>query len=235
MDYNKQIEKPNEAHNAEEDLLSDMYLSNVKKRLRALNQPTENDRKRWVWELIQNAKDSISKDPNRSSVDIEIEIKDNIVKFIHNGAPFTYKARLGLLYKYSKDKGGAESTGRFGTGFLTTHCLSKIVTIEGDVKDKNSVRGFSVTMYRNGQSDDELLAGIKKMKDSEKWYQNAFGKTTFTYVIQTENPGRDSLVKGTNNFYANIAQTLPTSTSIRRIPYTLVLTVTCSLRTKKHL
>jgi hypothetical protein len=208
MDYNKQIEKPNEAHNAEEDLLSDMYLSNVKKRLRALNQPTENDRKRWVWELIQNAKDSISKDPNRSSVDIEIEIKDNIVKFIHNGAPFTYKARLGLLYKYSKDKGGAESTGRFGTGFLTTHCLSKIVTIEGDVKDKNSVRGFSVTMYRNGQSDDELLAGIKKMKDSEKWYQNAFGKTTFTYVIQTENPGRDSLVKGTNNFYANIAQTL---------------------------
>lgn len=65
MDYNKQIEKPNEAHNAEEDLLSDMYLSNVKKRLRALNQPTENDRKRWVWELIQNAKDSISKDPQQ--------------------------------------------------------------------------------------------------------------------------------------------------------------------------
>lgn len=208
MDNNKQTEKPNEAYNAEEDLLSDMYLSNVKKRLRALNQPSENDRKRWVWELIQNAKDSISKDPNRSSVDIEIEIKDNIVKFIHNGAPFTYKARLGLLYKYSKDKGGAESTGRFGTGFLTTHCLSKVVTIEGDVMNKNSICGFSVTMYRNGQTDGELLAGIKKMKNSEKWYQNAFGKTTFTYIIQTENPGRDSLVKGKDNFYANIAQTL---------------------------
>lgn len=208
MDYNKQIEKPNEARDAEDFLLNDMYLSNVKKRLRALNQPTENDRKRWVWELIQNAKDSISKDPNRSSVDVEIEIKDNIVKFIHNGAPFTYKARLGLLYKYSKDKGGAGSTGRFGTGFLTTHCLSKIVTIEGDVMDKNSARGFSVTMYRNGQSDEELLSGIKKMKDSEKWYQDAFGRTTFTYVIQTENPGRDSLVKGLKNFYANIAQTL---------------------------
>ena len=208
MDYNKQIEKPNEARDAEDFLLNDMYLSNVKKRLRALNQPTENDRKRWVWELIQNAKDSISKDPNRSSVDVEIEIKDNIVKFIHNGAPFTYKARLGLLYKYSKDKGGAGSTGRFGTGFLTTHCLSKIVTIEGDVMDKNSARGFSVTMYRNGQSDEELLSGIKKMKDSEKWYQDTFGRTTFTYVIQTENPGRDSLVKGLKNFYANIAQTL---------------------------
>ncbi len=199
---------PTGAHDAEDDLLSDMYLSNVKKRLRALNQPSENDRRRWVWELIQNAKDSISNDTNRNSVDVEIDINDNIVKFIHNGAPFTYKARLGLLYKYSKDKGGAESTGRFGTGFLTTHCLSKIVSIEGDVVDKESVRGFSVTMYRNGQTDDELLAGIKKMKASEKWFKNPFGKTTFTYIIQTENPGKDSLIKGTENFYSNIAQTL---------------------------
>lgn len=208
MDDNKQIEKPEWAGKAENELLNDMYLSNVKDRLRYLNQPDENDKKRWVWELIQNAKDSISKDPNRSSVDIEIEIKDNVVKFIHNGAPFTYKARLGLLYKYSKDKGGAESTGRFGTGFLTTHCLSKVVSIEGDVMDQNSPLGFSVTMYRNGQTDDELLAGIDKMIESQKWYQNAFGKTTFTYVIQTENPGKDSLVKGLDNFYANIAQTL---------------------------
>ena len=61
MDNNQLIEEPIGAHNAENDLLSDMYLSNVKKRLRALNQPPENDRKRWVWELIQNAKDSISK------------------------------------------------------------------------------------------------------------------------------------------------------------------------------
>lgn len=208
MEDNQLIEMPAGAHAAEEDLLSSMYLSNVKKRLRALNQPSDNDRKRWVWELIQNAKDSISKVGNRSSVDIEIEIKNNIVRFIHNGAPFTYKARLALLYKYSEDKAGAESTGRFGTGFLTTHCLSKIVSIEGDVMDENSVRGFSVTMYRNGQTDDELLAGIKKMKDSEKWYKNAFGKTTFTYVIQTEDPGKDSLIKGINNLYANIAQTL---------------------------
>lgn len=208
MDNNQLIEEPIGAHNAENDLLSDMYLSNVKKRLRALNQPPENDRKRWVWELIQNAKDSISKDPNRSSVDIEIEINDDTVKFIHNGSPFTYKARLGLLYKYSKDKGGAESTGRFGTGFLTTHCLSKIVTVEGDVMDENSTHGFSVTMYRNGQSDDELLDGIKKMEASRKWYKNALGKTTFIYKIQTENPGRDSLIKGLDNFYANIAQTL---------------------------
>lgn len=104
MDNNQLIEKPIGAYGAEEDLLSNMYLSNVKKRLRALNQPCENDRKRWVWELIQNAKDSISKVNDRTSVDIEIEIKDNVLRFIHNGAPFTHKARLALLYKYSEVK-----------------------------------------------------------------------------------------------------------------------------------
>lgn len=96
MEDNQLIEMPSGAREALGDLLSDMYLSNVKKRLRALNQPSENDRKRWVWELIQNAKDSIAAAPDRTSVDIEIEINGNIVKFIHNGAPFTYKARLAL-------------------------------------------------------------------------------------------------------------------------------------------
>lgn len=52
MEDNQLIEMPSGAREALGDLLSDMYLSNVKKRLRALNQPSENDRKRWVWELI---------------------------------------------------------------------------------------------------------------------------------------------------------------------------------------
>ena len=57
----------------------------------------------------------------------------NIVRFRHDGNPFTSDARFGLLYKYSEDKENSESTGRFGTGFLTTHCLSKVVTIESNM------------------------------------------------------------------------------------------------------
>lgn len=86
--------------------------------------------RRWVWELIQNAKDSIANNPNRDTVDVMIEVTDEHVVFKHNGDPFTPKAQLGLLYKYSQDKDNTQSTGRFGTGFLTTHCLSKIVSIE---------------------------------------------------------------------------------------------------------
>ena len=49
-------------------------------------------------------------------------------KFIHNGSPFTMGTLTALLYKFSEGKrNDSESTGRFGTGFLTTHSLSKIV------------------------------------------------------------------------------------------------------------
>ena len=62
---------------------------------------------------------------------------------------------MALLYKYSEGKtNNAESTGRFGTGFLTTHSLSKIVNIEGPIYDgKNNICGFEVTMYRDGKND----------------------------------------------------------------------------------
>ena len=95
---------PSAYNQATKDLLNNMYLSNVKKRLRQLNQPSVNDQRRWVWELIQNAKDSIANNPDRETVDIMIGVNDDRVVFMHNGDPFTPKAQLGLLYKYSQDK-----------------------------------------------------------------------------------------------------------------------------------
>ena len=105
-----------------------IYLANVKNRLRDLNNPSNIDCKRWIWELVQNAKDSISDQNDRKSIDIEIIVQDNKYIFKHNGAPFTKKTLTALLYKFSEGKkNNGESIGRFGTGFLTTHSLSKTV------------------------------------------------------------------------------------------------------------
>ena len=135
-----QISAPKSTEKALEKLLDKMYISNVSKRLRELNQPNDIDRKRWIWELLQNAKDTITNNPNRDSIKARILIEGDLVKFQHDGDPFTADARLGLLYKYSEDKENAESTGRFGTGFLTTHCLSKVVTIESNMYgDENAI------------------------------------------------------------------------------------------------
>ena len=44
---------------AHEKLTNRMYIANVGKRLRSLNNPSPIDCKRWVWELLQNAKDTV--------------------------------------------------------------------------------------------------------------------------------------------------------------------------------
>ena len=210
MESKTKIPAPEVNVKALESVFDKMYITNVEKRLRELNSPSDNDRKRWVWELIQNAKDTIAKDPNRDCIDIRIEVEGNIVRFRHNGAPFTPEARLGLLYKYSEDKENQESTGRFGTGFLTTHCLSKVVNIESNMYADaacTKLCGFSVTMYRDGLIASELIEGLKKMRDSEVFYNETFEWTTFTYHVSSES-GRQAIKLGLGNFRENIAQTM---------------------------
>ena len=205
-----EIAQPSVIKGSYEKLLRKMYISNVAKRLRQLNQPSDVDRKRWVWELIQNAKDTIASDPTRNQINVRIEIEGDIVRFRHDGNPFTSDARFGLLYKYSEDKENSESTGRFGTGFLTTHCLSKVVTIESNMysnDEKTELCGFSVTMYRDGQIEKELLEGLDKMEESQKYYGDLFEWTTFTYHVSTDS-GRRAIQLGIENFYKHITQTM---------------------------
>ena len=146
------------------NILGKVYLANVRNRLRELEYPNDVDCKRWIWELVQNSKDSIANQQDRKDVDIKIKVEKDIYTFSHNGSPFTIKPLTALLYKYSEGKiNNGESTGRFGTGFLTTHSLSKNVKITGDIilKEKDGVQGFSINMYREG-GDEELLEGLKK-------------------------------------------------------------------------
>ena len=210
MENKTLIEAPESVNNAFNELLNKMYISNVRNRLRQLNEPTENDCKRWIWELIQNAKDSISQNPNNHCVDVKVIVKENEVVFKHNGSPFTAKAQLGLLYKYSEGKvNNSESTGRFGTGFLTTHTLSKIVSIEGDVyaNDNNELCGFSATMYRDGLDEPELLEGVEKMRKSMIYTKELNNWTTYTYHLTTPQ-NRKALELGIKDFIQNIAQVM---------------------------
>lgn len=210
MDNKQVISQPDVNIDAMNEVFDNMYITNVEKRLRELNAPSDIDKKRWVWELIQNAKDTIALDPNRDAINVRIDIDGDTVKFRHDGAPFTAKARYGLLYKYSGGKENQESTGRFGTGFLTTHCLSKIVTIESNMysnKACTELCGFEVTMYRDGLISSELIEGLKKMRASEKFFKQTFDWTTFTYHINSDS-GRTAVKMGIENFHENIASTM---------------------------
>jgi hypothetical protein len=196
-----------------------MYISAVKNRLRAIGNPRLSEKRRWLYELMQNAKDSIAADSQRNSVDIVVTATDHGLEFKHNGSPFVPKALLGLLYKYSEGKENPESTGRFGTGFLTTHCLSKEVTVRGDTyADETGERviGFEVTMCRSGDTEEALLAGLKRMRASWSSLGEPQGWTTFTYHLL--NPvNRESLTEGLKNFKANGPVTMLFCSEIRSI------------------
>ena len=202
-----------------ENIFGNVYLANVRNRLRDLENPSPIDCKRWVWELVQNAKDSIVGQKDRVDVDMEIVVKDDLYKFMHNGAPFTMGTLTALLYKYSEGKtNDCESTGRFGTGFLTTHSLSKTVEISSDVIEGGHDKpyGFTVTMYREGE-DQELLEGLKKTENSFKVISSEpIGYTTFEYKTTTRR-NKEAGKLGIKNFKENIASVMLFCPQIHRI------------------
>ena len=195
--------------NSRDSVLHKMYVSNVGNRLREMQTPSDIDCQRWPWELMQNAKDSIS-GTDRESVEVILEISDNFVIFQHDGSPFNGKTYLALLYKYSEGKANnTESTGRFGTGFLTTHSLSKVVKMEGPIIEEDGTKcRFEVTMYRDGKNNEELIEGMKKMEEEKKFWKDQNPRwTKFNYILKTKR-NKESSELGAYNFKINIVLTM---------------------------
>ena len=178
----------------------------IMERLRQVDSVSDYYGQRWVWELLQNASDSIVGDPVRKSVDVKISSHGDTVKFWHNGAPFTQESLMALMYRYSEGKTGSETTGRFGTGFMASHCLSRIVGIKSDLVVGDGVSGFEVTLYRDGWTQKDLIEGMTKTEAS---YQEteAHSYTEFTYRL-TSPENMEARELGVRSFEEHISETL---------------------------
>jgi len=150
------------------------------KRLSDLDKLVKHNQGRWVWELLQNAKDSII-DTERKYVSVQIKLDKLALSFRHNGAPFTDKDIRGLINQISskevQEQEETKKTGRFGTGFLTTHLLSRVVEIEGILKEDNSYVHFSFPLNRAAKTTAEL---IPKIDASWKALENSLKPTEFS-------------------------------------------------------
>ena len=130
--------------------------------------------KRWVWELLQNAKDV----PNKfGKVSVEIElVSQDTLKFRHNGDTFTTKNITGLVQQVSsKDSQNLEGqTGKFGTGFICTHLLSDIIDVEGVVTYKGVNRHFSIRLDRSGYRSEDLLPRIESTLEELRHIETSY-------------------------------------------------------------
>lgn len=160
------------------------------------NNPKMSSR-RWLWEMMQNARDVPN---NWGGVGIKIILDQNSLKFCHNGNPFSLLNLTNLILQVSSKDEEADDkfVGKFGTGFLVTHLLSKNLNLKGILQTPdNSHYKFCIEIDRSADNSKDLQSAInaviqelERVDDSikfikEKNYKNSEEEfhTLFDYPL----------------------------------------------------
>src|SRR5581483_11006933 len=138
--------------------------------------------RRWIWELFQNALDAA--DQQRATT-IQIRCTENSFVFSHNGVPFDRREILHLIFHGSTKREREGVIGRYGTGFLTSHIVSRRVRINGDLVGGDS---FDFVLNRCGSTPTELAnvmeSSFDELRRSIHPSQDGHGPlTTFEYEV----------------------------------------------------
>src|SRR3569833_416262 len=181
------------------------------KRLHDLEKTVLHNHGRWAWELLQNAKDSVA--TSRRQVSVKIIYDHDQIEFQHDGDYFTEKDIRGLINQISSkevDEGEYSiMTGQFGTGFLTTHLLSKLIHIKGIVhtEDDRYFR-FDFPLDRDGKTTPALIPKIEHAweefhasTENNEIYENAHDDFNTSFVYPLKNSEQQHVAEtGINEF-----------------------------------
>ena len=126
-------------------ILTENTAQSVHNHLKALESNRAHMRTRWIWELLQNARDT-SVNTNINLV-ASIEHKPGELVFQHNGSRFKIEEIAHLIYHGSTKAEDAGTVGQYGSGFLATHLLSPEIDISGQLDDG---RSFTFSLKRKG-------------------------------------------------------------------------------------
>lgn len=168
----------------------------------------ENSAKRWVWELCQNAKD-VCNSTGKVKISINYDEMQRKVFFRHNGKAFSMDNILSLINQASsKDRndGSERKSGKFGTGFITTHLLSEVVNISGLLEIGDEYSKFTISLDRTGKEKNEIIAAMEKavgdlgsctpvdfLDFDEDEYNTVFEYELDEYGMKTARDGLESL------------------------------------------
>lgn len=125
----------------------------------------ENSAKRWVWELCQNAKDACN-NTGKVKISIDYNKENRSAVFKHNGKAFSMMNVMSLINQASsKDRIDEidRKSGKFGTGFITTHLLSEIVNVSGVLEtETDKYSRFCITLDRTGHERNEIIKALER-------------------------------------------------------------------------
>ena len=129
--------------------------------IQGLKQNPNATRKRWVWELLQNARDVSASMENSLTTEVrynpgELGEQGELV-FLHNGNGFTMDEIVHLIFHGSTKHENPDAIGQFGSGFLTTHLLSWKIEVSGLL---NTGEWFDFTLARKPESVPSLYESM---------------------------------------------------------------------------
>lgn len=151
--------------------------------------------KRAIWELFQNALDTVEENGI-----IEIVKTDKGLLFKHNGRPFKDDEFGGLINQFSVGKSygdNSEKLGQYGTGFISTHVYGKRIFVNGSIlTDDGTYRTLKDFELDRTASDIEELTDklisqdnhIEKLCDDIQLIENDYlPYTSFEYLASEKN------------------------------------------------
>ena len=124
-------------------VLTENTAQGILNHLRELESNRARMQRRWIWELLQNARDAAADEISHLVASVELD--HDKLAFQHNGRGFNMEEVAHLIYHGSTKLEDANTLGRYGSGFLTTHLLSPEIDVSGQLNDG---RPFSFRLKR---------------------------------------------------------------------------------------
>ena len=138
-------------------VLTDNTAQGVLNHLKALYSNRAHVLTRWVWELLQNARDASV--GSNTGLCASFEQNQAEIVFRHNGNNFKINEIAHLIYHGSTKIESTETIGQYGSGFLTTHLLSPEIHVSGQLNDD---RPFEFLLKREVDSVNDLSLSMEQ-------------------------------------------------------------------------
>ena len=169
-------------------VLSENTAQGILIHLRNNESDREGRQRRWVWELLQNARDASSDDVTRLVA--SIKVGDSELVFRHNGRGFTADEVAHLIFHGSTKVDDESTIGQYGSGFLTTHLLSPEIDVSGHLNDgspfgfclKREISSVGALSESMDQALDEFYASV----DSDMEATSGGFTTCFRYPLSID-------------------------------------------------
>lgn len=173
--------------------------------------------KRWLWELLQNARDCSQGRP----FSFRVSYKPTELAIQHDAGPFDLREVVALVEgDSSKQRRSLQTTGRFGKGFLVSHVISTEVRVRGILRhNDNRLFRFTFQLSRGG-SEGEILQNIRKCAaalDEVSDFEGGVPETKFIYLLSPKDESRffiEDALRGLKNHCPYLFSFIPELKSI---------------------